>query len=139
MLRTKDYFISSKVCIYAKLRYAVIFAYKFKYLYSLININFSIINIAVHSYNSNTTYSAEKGITLSSGKFGHTNSITAKTTYNQSTASPGYGGTFKITEPKYDAYGHITGVQVATITMPSAYTHPTSSGNKHIPSGGSSG
>jgi hypothetical protein len=75
---------------------------------------------AIHSYNSNTTYSAEKGITLSSGKFGHTNSITAKTTYNQSTASPGYGGTFKITEPKYDAYGHITGVQVATITMPSA-------------------
>ena len=94
---------------------------------------------AVHSYNSNTTYSAEKGITLSSGKFGHTNSITAKTTYNQSTANPGYGGTFKITEPKYDAYGHITGVQVATITLPSAYTHPTSSGNKHIPSGGSSG
>ena len=73
----------------------------------------------------NTTYGAEKGIALSSGKFGHTNSVTAKTTYNQSTNAPGYGGTFQITEPKYDAYGHITGVQVATITMPSAQTIPT--------------
>lgn len=73
-----------------------------------------------------TTYGAEKGITLSSGKFGHTNSVTAKTTYNQSTSAPGYGGTFKITEPIYDAYGHITGSQVATITMPSAQTIPTS-------------
>ena len=65
-----------------------------------------------------TTYKAGTGLALSSTTINHSNSITAKTTYNQATASPGSGGTFKITEPKYDAQGHITGVQVATITMP---------------------
>lgn len=73
----------------------------------------------------NTTYSAGSGLTLDGTTFKHSNSVTAKTSYNQATASPGYGGTFKITEPKYDAQGHITGVQVATITMPSAQTIPT--------------
>lgn len=49
------------------------------------------------SKDTNTTYSAEKGITLSSGKFGHSNTaITAQST----------SGLYKIT---YDAYGHITG------------------------------
>lgn len=74
----------------------------------------------------NTTYTAGTGLTLDGTKFNHTNAITAKTTYEQSTAAPGYGGTFKIAEPKYDAQGHITGVQVSTITMPSAQTIPTS-------------
>ena len=74
----------------------------------------------------NTTYSANKGIKLENSTFSHTNSITAKTDQIQSTASPGYGGTFIVTEPKYDAQGHITGVQQATITMPSAQTIPTS-------------
>ena len=47
---------------------------------------------------SNTTYSAEKGISLSNGKFGHSNTaITAATS-----------AVFK--KIKYDAYGHITGV-----------------------------
>lgn len=74
----------------------------------------------------NTTYSAGTGLTLDGTKFNHTNAVTAKTTNNQSNASPGYGGTFKVTEPLYDAQGHITGVNVATITMPNAQTIPTS-------------
>lgn len=46
---------------------------------------------------SDTTYSAEKGITLSSGKFGHSNTaITAQTTS-------------ALKKIKYDSYGHITG------------------------------
>lgn len=114
--------LGAKSMVYGASQSGTYFASGATYLFVYDGTNFK----AVHSYNSNTTYSAEKGITLSSGKFGHTNSITAKTTYNQSTTSPGYGGTFKITEPKYDAYGHITGVQVATITMPSAQTIPTS-------------
>lgn len=73
-----------------------------------------------------TTYSAGTGLAIDGTTINHSNSITAKTTYNQATASPGYGGTFKITEPKYDAQGHITGTQVATITMPAAQTIPTS-------------
>lgn len=73
-----------------------------------------------------TTYSAGTGLAIDGTTINHSNSITAKTTYNQATVSPGYGGTFKITEPKYDAQGHITGTQVATITMPAAQTIPTS-------------
>lgn len=68
---------------------------------------------------------AGAGLTVADDSIGHTNSVTAKTTYNQATATPGYGGKFKITEPKYDAQGHITGVQVAEITMPSAPTAMT--------------
>lgn len=48
----------------------------------------------------------------------HSNSVTAKTTATQATATPGYGGSFTITEPKYDIFGHITGVLQSTITMP---------------------
>lgn len=70
---------------------------------------------------------AGAGLTVTADAIGHTNSVTAKTTYNQATATPGYGGKFKITEPKYDAQGHITGVQVAEITLPAAYTLPTAS------------
>jgi ribosome-associated protein YbcJ (S4-like RNA binding protein) len=84
--------------------------------------------ITISGTDTDTTYSAGTGLALSGTTFNHSNSITAKTTYNQSTASPGYGGTFKITEPKYDAQGHITGVQVATITMPAAQTIPSLSG-----------
>lgn len=74
----------------------------------------------------NTTYSAGTGLAMDGTTINHSNSVTAKTTYNQATAAPGYGGTFKVTEPKYDAQGHVTGTQVATITMPSAQTIPTS-------------
>lgn len=65
-----------------------------------------------------TTYSGEKGITLNNGKFGHSNSITAKTTNNQTTTTLASQSSFKVTEPLYDAQGHITGTNVATITIP---------------------
>lgn len=73
-----------------------------------------------------TTYSAGTGLSLSGTTFNHSNSITAKTAFSQNaTLAPGYAGTFKVYEPKYDAQGHITGVREATITMPSAQTIPT--------------
>ena len=51
----------------------------------------------------NTTYEADRGISLVSGKFGHSNTaITAVTT----------AGLYKI---KYDAYGHITGTEAFTL------------------------
>lgn len=88
----------------------------------------SITNRVYTSKNTdvNTTYSAGTGLTLDGTKFNHTNAVTAKTTNNQTDAAPGYGGTFKVTEPLYDAQGHITGVNVATVTMPSAQKIPTS-------------
>lgn len=81
--------------------------------------------ITISATDTDTTYSAGTGLTMNGTTINHSNSITAKTTYNQSTNSPGYSGTFKITEPEYDAQGHITGTQVATITMPDAQTIPT--------------
>lgn len=56
-----------------------------------------------------------------------------------STASPSYGGTFtSVDSITSDSTGHITKVNTKTVTLPT-YTHPTTAGNKHIPSGGSSG
>lgn len=52
----------------------------------------------------------------------HSNSVTARTAKTQATATPGYGGSFTITEPKYDAQGHATGVLQSTITLPNLGT-----------------
>jgi hypothetical protein len=72
--------------------------------------------------NTNTTYSGEKGITLSSGKFGHSNSVTEKTEYASSaTTASANGGTIKLTDVTYDSYGHITGSYDRTITLSEAY------------------
>lgn len=56
-----------------------------------------------------TTYGADRGISLVSGKFGHSNTaITAQSTK----------GLYKIS---YDAYGHITGTESFTIPNPADY------------------
>lgn len=71
----------------------------------------------------NTTYSGDRGISLVSGKFGHSNTaITAKTAYaSTATTASANGGTIKVTDIKYDAYGHITGSTDRTITLSEAY------------------
>ena len=71
----------------------------------------------------NTTYSGDRGISLVSGKFGHSNTaITEKTAFvdtdtDASISVSSNGGSFKVTDIKYDAYGHITGSQDRTITL----------------------
>ena len=55
-----------------------------------------------------TTYGAEKGISLSSGKFGHSN--TAITAQNTQALYP----------IKIDAYGHITGYGTAVTSLPAS-------------------
>lgn len=56
----------------------------------------------------NTTYGAEKGISLSSGKFGHSNAaITAQNTQ-------------ALYPIKIDAYGHITGYGTAVTSLPAS-------------------
>ena len=66
----------------------------------------------------NTTYSAEKGIQLSSGKFGHANSVTAGTAQGSASATLSWGGTFTIPTVAYDSHGHITNKGTTTMTMP---------------------
>lgn len=75
----------------------------------------------VGDINTNTTYSGDRGISLVSGKFGHSNTaITEKTAFvdtNASISVSSNGGSFKVTDIKYDAYGHIIGSQDRTITL----------------------
>lgn len=66
-----------------------------------------------------TTYSAEKGITLSSGKFGHSNTaITAQTTQ-------------AVYPIKIDAYGHITGYGSAQTILSLGTTSTTAAAGNH--------
>ena len=69
----------------------------------------------------NTTYSCDRGISLSSGKFGHSNTaITAGSVGAAQT--PSFGGTFAIPKITYDAYGHITAATTVNVTLPNAAT-----------------
>ena len=78
---------------------------------------------------------ADKAITITAGAgltgggdlsanrtIAHSNSVTAKTSGTQAAKTVAYGGAFKITEPLYDAQGHITGLHQANITLPSVGT-----------------
>ena len=105
------------------------------------------------------------GIATGANAYSHP-TYTARTGKPTANATPGFGGTFTISQITSDGTGHVTGATDRTITIPSAaattsaaglmsasdkskldgiasganaYTHPTTSGNKHIPSGGSSG
>lgn len=71
---------------------------------------------------SNTTYKADGGLTLSGTTFKHTNAVTAGTAKGDDTKTLTYGGTFTIPSVTYDAQGHITGKGTTTMTMPAAIT-----------------
>lgn len=60
-------------------------------------------------------------------------------TNTTSTVSSSNGGNFTAVKSVIsDSKGHVTSVDTETVTLPSEYAHPTTSGNKHIPSGGTS-
>ena len=73
--------------------------------------------------NDDTKYGADRGITLVNSKYGHSNTaIAEKTTFVDTDADASIsvatnGGSFKVTDVTYDAYGHITGSQDRTITL----------------------
>ena len=76
---------------------------------------------------SNTTYTAGAGLSLSGNQFKHSNAVTAGTAKGDDSKTLGFGGTFTVPSVTYDAQGHITGKGSTTMTMPAA---PTSvSGN----------
>ena len=76
---------------------------------------------------SNTTYSAGSGLTLSGTQFKHKNAVSAGTAKGDDSKTLSFGGTFKVPSVSYDTEGHITGASSTTMTMPAA---PTSvSGN----------
>ena len=91
--------------------------------YAVIHLTY-IINSALNSgngcwkaavyYNSNTTYSAGTGLSLSSTTFNHSNSITAGTAGTSSATS---GSTLAVPYVTYDAQGHITATGTHTHTI----------------------
>lgn len=77
-----------------------------------------IINGVPYYKDTNTTYTAGTGLTLSSTQFKHTNAVTAKTAYGSTaTTASANGGSITVTDVKYDAQGHITGSTDRKITL----------------------
>lgn len=68
--------------------------------------------------NTNTTYTAGAGLTLSGTQFKHSNAVTAGTAKGDDSKTLAYGGTFTIPSVTYDAQGHITAKDTTTMTMP---------------------
>jgi hypothetical protein len=69
----------------------------------------------------NTTYTAGTGLSLSGTTFNHSNSVTAGTVSEGGAARTlAYSGTFNVPSITYDAQGHITGTATTTLTLPAA-------------------
>ena len=70
----------------------------------------------------------DRGLSLVSQKIGHANTaITPRATDTQADLNATNGGSFKIQQLQYDAYGHITAGKDVTITLPTINdTHYTS-------------
>lgn len=73
----------------------------------------------VGDINTNTTYTAGSGLTLSNSQFKHSNSVTAKTS----------AGLFKVS---YDATGHITGSSAVTKSDITALGIPSDNSDKKV-------
>lgn len=67
--------------------------------------------------NTDTTYSAGTGLSLSGTTFNHSNSITGGTAKGSS-GSVAHGGSITIPSITYDAQGHITGTTTTSVTLP---------------------
>jgi len=76
-------------------------------------------NITITSTDTNTTYTANNGITLTGTVFGHTNTITASNFGDAGiTRTLAFGETFVVPYVTYDAYGHISTKSNLTLTLP---------------------
>lgn len=67
---------------------------------------------------SDTTYSAGTGLSLSGTTLNHSNSVTAGTASGDNSKTLSFGGTFTIPSVTYDSQGHITSSGITTMTMP---------------------
>ena len=98
------------------------------------------INLEVDDMTANTTYTAGTGMTLSGTTFNC--SITdTNTTYTAGTNMSLSGTEFSSTDTNttYTAGTNMTLSGTEFSSTDTVYTHPASAGNKHVPTGGSSG
>lgn len=68
--------------------------------------------------NTNSTYTAGAGLTLSGSQFKHSNTVTAGTASGDASKTLAFGGTFTVPSVTYDAQGHITAKGSTVMTMP---------------------
>lgn len=66
----------------------------------------------------NTTYTAGTGLSLSGTQFSHANYNTAETIGPSGNNSPAFGGTFVVPQVTTNAQGHVTAMNSRTITIP---------------------
>lgn len=66
----------------------------------------------------NTTYRAGTGLSLSGTTFNHANYNTAETIGPSANTSPAFGGTFTVPQVTTNAQGHVTAMNSRTITIP---------------------
>ena len=83
----------------------------------------------VGDLDTNTTYSANNGVSLSGTTFSNSGVRSIETGSTNGTISVNTGGT----------YAEVAVKGLASGAYAAAYSHPTSAGNKHIPTGGSTG
>lgn len=75
----------------------------------------------ITTQDTNTTYSAGTGLSLSGTTFNHSNAVTAASNVGGNTAeTPAYGATFNVPYFSYDAQGHITASGTKTVKIPAS-------------------
>lgn len=77
-----------------------------------------ITSLGIPSQDTNTTYTAGTGLTLSGTQFKHSNSITSGSVGPTSSSTLENGGSFVVPRISYDAQGHITSTYSRTLTLP---------------------
>ena len=83
----------------------------------------SSTTITIPDTNTDTTYSAGTGLSLSGTTFNHSNSVTAGTAAGSANNTElTYGGSFTVPTITYDAQGHITAKGTRTMRMPAKVT-----------------
>ena len=82
----------------------------------------------ITTQDTNTTYSAGTGISLSSNKFSIANSgVTAGSYGPSANATPNYGATFNVPYVTVDATGRVTAASTKTVKIPAAPSGGTAS------------
>lgn len=77
-----------------------------------------ITSLGIPGQDTNTTYTAGTGLTLSGTQFKHSNSITSGSVGPTSSLTLENGGSFVVPRISYDAQGHITSTYSRTLTLP---------------------
>ena len=92
-----------------------------------VNHTHSVATTSTNGLMTSTDKTKLDSIAEGANKYTHPN-YTARTGVPTANASPGFGGTFKVSQPVSDATGHITAINSRTITIPNAIASTSANG-----------